>query len=1103
MKLIKKKLLFLFTAALVPIVATALASCSNKSKLNVNVLMKDIIHTKSDHYYVVYEVNELNTSQGIYKNLTLNTNLFNPLLNKKVDRLENIHPLIINNKIYLRLARKPKINDHFITNFSNDAFPALHLIFDHNLNFIEQDINEDLNLQPSLPNTPKIDHLEINNISFTNIKQNQVDIKIKLKTVSFKDDAIHNFSLKIIKKTNHQIITSDAVFNKQKNEIDATVYNLTSDCEYLLDKLNFNNQKIQLTSIPNHTFKTLDDSDNLLKNLEITKINDNGANLTLNFKELKIKDDSDEALNNIHISLAYNRVYKKGQLELNKKHFFIDKLNKRIIVYVDELERGTHYDIKQIKINDQVLNLNNQTHDFTTKGDYAKVEAIDYETAVDKITKAVTIKVKLSEDLAFYNPNIHNFKFLIRKENDQNPIEFSEVKYDEQERLLTAVINGLDVDKTYEIDNILLNGKPVSFPNDDDYAGGYYGPINKTFKIRPDRSSIEIFKDKSFYNSYYSAFNSWFWYLSVSKKDDNERSKEVKKDYKEHLFISDITKNSAIINIKCEKLLLRKENSLKPKIKLRYHPLNNPNEWAYKEFSFEDKNCFMSIDEDQKTIKIKLLNLDNHINYEFVSFILEDVDGNYHSDNFNVNVYIGDFFDSHPFHLDLSFLKFKTNEFKKAVFSFTNTKSTSTDLNVDLQDNQYADSIEHKIKYTLEDENHNKYKFVKNLSKSETTQLNATKNIILHLFALDKNQTFKLISFEIDDDNYLTNNITVKTLNESSPHLLLNLEFNDIKNTNSTLKLTLNQAVINMPKRVDVILKNKKTNKLLYLFKTDFYFDKKTHQISTKLDNLNINTDYEISELFIDKQQINLKNINNKTFKTLDYGFDQFYLDKIDHEINQQQKNIKFKLHFSDFIFKDKNAHKMSLVLEDENNQQECIDLNAHNQLKIDYEHQTIEFELKYLKPDIKYRINSIQLNDKNLDLTWVDNQRYFNFPGILNPNLKWKVDNIKYEVNGSDPKINITFDQDIFLSNLSQDKECNIELNYVYNNSDGDTLESKIVAKINKNNNKSVEITLTNENCYWLNDLKDICSNLDSNQISTQFLKSIKINGHKIPKVN
>ena len=62
------------------------------------------------------------------------------------------------------------------------------------------------------------------------------------------------------------------------------------------------------------------------------------------------------------------------------------------------------------------------------------------------------------------------------------------------------------------------------------------------------------------------------------KKDDNERSKEVKKDYKEHLFISDITKNSAIINIKCEKLLLRKENSLKPKIKLRYHPLNNPNE---------------------------------------------------------------------------------------------------------------------------------------------------------------------------------------------------------------------------------------------------------------------------------------------------------------------------------------------------------------------------------------------------------------------------------------------------------------------------------------------------------------------------------------------
>lgn len=511
----------------------------------------------------------------------------------------------------------------------------------------------------------------------------------------------------------------------------------------------------------------------------------------------------------------------------------------------------------------------------------------------------------------------------------------------------------------------------------------------------------------------------------------------------------------------------------------------------------------MSIDEDQKTIKIKLLNLDNHINYEFVSFILEDVDGNYHSDNFNVNVYIGDFFDSHPFHLDLSFLKFKTNEFKKAVFSFTNTKSTSTDLNVDLQDNQYADSIEHKIKYTLEDENHNKYKFVKNLSKSETTQLNATKNIILHLFALDKNQTFKLISFEIDDDNYLTNNITVKTLNESSPHLLLNLEFNDIKNTNSTLKLTLNQAVINMPKRVDVILKNKKTNKLLYLFKTDFYFDKKTHQISTKLDNLNINTDYEISELFIDKQQINLKNINNKTFKTLDYGFDQFYLDKIDHEINQQQKNIKFKLHFSDFIFKDKNAHKMSLVLEDENNQQECIDLNAHNQLKIDYEHQTIEFELKYLKPDIKYRINSIQLNDKNLDLTWVDNQRYFNFPGILNPNLKWKVDNIKYEVNGSDPKINITFDQDIFLSNLSQDKECNIELNYVYNNSDGDTLESKIVAKINKNNNKSVEITLTNENCYWLNDLKDICSNLDSNQISTQFLKSIKINGHKIPKVN
>lgn len=230
-------------------------------------------------------------------------------------------------------------------------------MFDY-LNFIEQDINEDLNLQPSLPNTPKIDHLEINNISFTNIKQNQVDIKIKLKTVSFKDDAIHNFSLKIIKKTNHQIITSDAVFNKQKNEIDATVYNLTSDCEYLLDKLNFNNQKIQLTSIPNHTFKTLDDSDNLLKNLEITKINDNGANLTLNFKELKIKDDSDEALNNIHISLAYNRVYKKGQLELNKKHFFIDKLNKRIIVYVDELERGTHYDIKQIKINDQVLNLN-------------------------------------------------------------------------------------------------------------------------------------------------------------------------------------------------------------------------------------------------------------------------------------------------------------------------------------------------------------------------------------------------------------------------------------------------------------------------------------------------------------------------------------------------------------------------------------------------------------------------------------------------------------------------------------------------------------------------------------------------------------------------
>nr|WP_016828950.1 DUF1410 domain-containing protein [Ureaplasma urealyticum] len=449
MKLIKKKLLFLFTAALVPIVATALASCSNKSKLNVNVLMKDIIHTKSDHYYVVYEVNELNTSQGIYKNLILNTNLFNPLLNKKVDRLENIHPLIINNKIYLRLARKPKINDHFIINFSNDAFPAQHLIFDHTLNFIEQDINEDLNLQPSLPNITKIDHLEINDnvkIYYQNIDNTKNELQIGYGKVVANNKI--KFNLVGLKEKTTYVIKKLEALNKSASSI------VNSEFDLLDPNTNFS------TSNKNTTLVGLNSIDNW----------NNDQAPIINAK-INIGDDFQD---NQQVKLIYVSNDKK---EIESKAVTLIKGQRNYQFEFSNLIKNRLYTFSRIvyETNNQALHkLDTLTHQFSINPSNNAVSLknntnieVTNRILVNNDQSLISAKIEVDDiDNVLTTADKPNIVYQLENdlgtENNSRLASDAQVVVENDKKYLKFNLDGLKVNQNYVIKEISFNSKPTN-----------------------------------------------------------------------------------------------------------------------------------------------------------------------------------------------------------------------------------------------------------------------------------------------------------------------------------------------------------------------------------------------------------------------------------------------------------------------------------------------------------------------------------------------------------------------------------------------------------------------------------------------------------------
>lgn len=192
MKLKIKKLLLRIWFISLPsiLIVSLLSACGfNKSKCKLEVLDYFFI-TKNNDYYIAYQFDHLNINNKTnLEKILFSTSVINHL-NQRVSFNIDLKPIIINNRIYIRLPQRPQPKQTIIIN-SSDKFVPVKVIKTSEMatEFIEFNQND-------------IKPIKVVNQSawFSDIKKQRVQFQIKLLNVRVDDANLKNIDIELTNK---------------------------------------------------------------------------------------------------------------------------------------------------------------------------------------------------------------------------------------------------------------------------------------------------------------------------------------------------------------------------------------------------------------------------------------------------------------------------------------------------------------------------------------------------------------------------------------------------------------------------------------------------------------------------------------------------------------------------------------------------------------------------------------------------------------------------------------------------------------------------------------------------------------------------------------
>ncbi|EEH01936.1 putative lipoprotein [Ureaplasma urealyticum serovar 2 str. ATCC 27814] len=184
----KKLLLRIWFISLPSIlIVSLLSACGfNKSKCKLEVL-DYFFTTKNNDYYIAYQFDHLNINNKTnLEKILFSTSVINHL-NQRVSFNIDLKPIIINNRIYIRLPQRPQPKQTIIIN-SSDKFVPVKVIKTSEMatEFIEFNQND-------------IKPIKVVNQSawFSDIKKQRVQFQIKLLNVRVDDANLKNIDIEL------------------------------------------------------------------------------------------------------------------------------------------------------------------------------------------------------------------------------------------------------------------------------------------------------------------------------------------------------------------------------------------------------------------------------------------------------------------------------------------------------------------------------------------------------------------------------------------------------------------------------------------------------------------------------------------------------------------------------------------------------------------------------------------------------------------------------------------------------------------------------------------------------------------------------------------
>ncbi|WP_435130392.1 hypothetical protein ACR82Z_01790 [Mycoplasma sp. 6243] len=685
-----------------------------------------------------------------------------------------------------------------------------------------------------------------------------------------------------------------------------------------------------------------------------------------------VSTSSNNALISIQIdNLLPNKTYNL-EVKLSNgisKHISVNS-NKAIKVTIDNLTANTTYHINSILLDSQnIINNNNQKITFTTKKSDDQ-SMFDFNVATFNVLKTDANSASVVLDFIAKNFRNNNVQFKVVLNNDKN----YDATYvlDGNKIRLSINASGLSANTSYYVKSILL--------------------VNQ-------EQSKEIYKNSD---------ANKFAFQTTSIDTINPALKSVN--------ISDITKNSANLNVAFNNLQANTQYNLKIKF----------TNGMQKDFLLTSQNATFLID-----------NLQTNTTYQIAQILLNNQEV-ITSDNQKISFKtLDDMQTNQPQQKEHKF------NFDNAVFKTSEITTNSANASITFNSENFDNSDENStFKVILNnDQIYNASYNVIDLNQIKLT-VNAT-NLKANTNYFVKSILFSNGSSKVIYTNNYSNKFSFKT--KANP-ILRSIKTTDIKSHSVNLSLDLQNLEPNKEYNLKIRFKSG--------FDKDFVVNNNTS--SYQISDLAASSTYHISQILLnnidiitsESQKISFTTLtdssNNPESKPNEYHFDFNNAQFSSSEITTNSANLSLNIQTKNFNTIKPNL-TFKLILSNDYRYNATYQILSPNQLKLN-------INADNLSENTSYFIKSISYNEDNQDhLIYSDSNNKFNFKTLSLPDQVTNV-NIYHSSLLVEPNSNANNQVDVTINNIKD----------IYQNK-----SARIVLTKNGSDIYSSEITLNNATNY------------------------------------